>query len=293
MKKTLVLALALAAALPMTAAAHKQWIIPSQAVVNGADVWVTFDGAISNQLFFPDHFPMRLDNVTATAPDGSQVELQNTSVGKYRSTFDVQLEQQGTYRIANANSGMSARWDTPESLAAKAKAEAKGKPVSGPGAPPETRGGFLRNATPEDLATKVPQDAQNLQVTQTASRVETFVTNGAPNTTALAPSGSGIEMEPVTHPSDLVAGEEATFRFLVDGQPAAGLEFEIVRGGTRYRNAQDDIAATTDAQGLLKVTWPEAGMYWLETSVQDDKASVPQATGRRLGYVATLEVLPQ
>ncbi len=34
-------------------------------------------------------------------------------------------------------------------------------------------------------------------------------------------------------------------------------------------------------------------MYWLETSVQDDKASVPQATQRRLVYVATLEVLPQ
>lgn len=293
MKKTLVLALAIAAALPMAASAHKQWIIPSQAVVNGSDVWVTFDGAVSNQLFFPDHVPMRLDNVTATAPDGSRVELQNGSTGKYRSTFDVQLAQQGTYRIANANSGMSVRWDTPESLAAKAKAEAEGKPSSGAGAPPETRGGFLRSATPEDLATKVPKDAQNLQVTQTASRVETFVTNGAPNTTALASTGQGIELEPVTHPNDLFAGEEATFRVLVDGQPAAGLEFEIVRGGTRYRNAQDDIAATTDADGLLRVTWPEAGIYWLETSVQDDKATAPQATARRLGYVATLEVLPQ
>ena len=293
MKKTLALALAIAAALPMAASAHKQWIIPSQAVVNGSDVWVTFDGAVSNQLFVPDHVPMRLDNVTATAPDGSRVELQNGSTGKYRSTFDVQLAQQGTYRIANANSGMSVRWDTPESLAAKAKAEAEGKPASGAGAPPETRGGFLRSATPEDLATRVPKDAQNLQVTQTASRVETFVTNGAPNTTALASTGQGIELEPVTHPNDLFAGEEATFRVLVDGQPAAGLEFEIVRGGTRYRNAQDDIAATTDADGLLRVTWPEAGIYWLETSVQDDRATAPQATARRLGYVATLEVLPQ
>jgi len=274
----------------MAASAHKQWIIPSQAVVNGSDVWVTFDAAVSNQLFFPDHVPMRLDNVTATAPDGSVAELKNASTGKYRSTFDLQLQQQGTYRIANASAGMSARWDTAESLAAKAKAEAEGKPVSGPGAP---RGGFLRNATPEDLATKVPADARNLEVTQTASRVETFVTNGAPDTTALAPTGVGIELDPVTHPNDLFAGEEAVFRVLVDGRPAAGMEFEIVRGGTRYRNAQEDIAATTDADGLLKVTWPEAGLYWLETSLRDDKATLPQATGRRLGYVAVLEVLPQ
>lgn len=293
MKKTLALALALAAALPMAASAHKQWIIPSQAVVNGSEVWVTFDAAVSNQLFFPDHVPMRLDGVTVTAPDGSAAEVRNGSTGKYRSTFDVQLLQQGTYRIANASAGMSARWDTPESLAEQAKAKAQGLPASGPGAPPQTRGGFLRNATIEDLATKVPADASNLEVTQTASRVETFVTNGAPSTTALAATGSGIELEPVTHPNDLFAGEEATFRVLVDGQPAAGLEFEIVRGGTRYRNAQEDIAATTDAEGLLRVTWPEAGMYWMETGVQDDKASLPQATSRRLRYVATLEVLPQ
>ncbi|MEN1956400.1 DUF4198 domain-containing protein [Luteimonas changyuni] len=288
MKKTLALALALAAVLPMTASAHKQWIIPSQAVVNGGDVWVTFDAAVSNQLFFPDHVPMRLDGITVTAPDGSSVELANGATGKYRSTFDVELAQQGTYRIANAGSGMSARWDTAESLAAKAKAEAEGRPAG-----PDARGGFLRSATAEDLTTKVPKDAQNLEVTETVRRVETFVTNGAPNTTALAATGTGIELEPVTHPNDLFAGEEATFRILVDGKPAAGLEFEIVRGGTRYRNAQDDIATTTDAEGLLRVTWPDAGIYWLETGLQDDKASLPQATGRRLGYVATLEVLPQ
>ena len=293
MKLRTALFLALAALAPLSASAHKQWIVPSQAVVNGNDVWVTFDGAVSNQLFFPDHVAMRLDNVTVTAPDGSKAELKNASTGKYRSTFDVQLQQTGTYRVSNVNAGLSARWDTPESLAAKAQAEAEGKPSTGPGAPPETRGGFLRNATPEDLASKVPADAKNLQITESNSRVETFVTNGAPNTTALAATGKGIELAPVTHPNDLFAGEEATFRVLVDGKPAAGLEFEIVRGGTRYRNAQDDLKATTDAEGLLKVTWPEPGMYWLETSVEDDKTAVAQATQRRLVYVATLEVLPQ
>ena len=291
MKLRTALVLAVAALAPLSASAHKQWLIPSQAVVNGNDVWVTFDGAVSNQLFFPDHVPMRLDNVTAIGPDGRPVELKNAATGKYRSTFDLQLQQTGTYRISNVNAGLSARWDTPESLAAKAKAE--GKPASGPGAPPETRGGFLRNATPAELASKVPADAKNLQVTEGSSRVETFVTNGAPNETALAPTGKGIELAPVTHPNDLFAGEEATFRVLVDGKPAAGLEFEVIRGGTRYRNAQDDIKATTDAEGLLRVTWPEPGMYWLETSVEDDRTTVPQATQRRMGYVATLEVLPQ
>ena len=100
-------------------------------------------------------------------------------------------------------------------------------------------------------------------------------------------------MVPVTHPNDLVDGEEATFKLMVDGKPAAGLEIEIVEGATRYRNAQNEKKVTTAADGTFKVTFDEPGMYWLETTATDAKTSVPQATERRLSYVATLEVLPQ
>jgi hypothetical protein len=34
-------------------------------------------------------------------------------------------------------------------------------------------------------------------------------------------------------------------------------------------------------------------MYWLEATTQDNKVTVPGAKQRRLGYVVTLEVLPQ
>ena len=143
------------------------------------------------------------------------------------------------------------------------------------------------------FATEVPKDAKDLKVSQALGRVETFVTNGAPNDTALQASGEGIELAPITHPNDLFAGEEAKFKLLIDGKPAAGLEIEIVRGGTRYRNAQDEIKLTSDANGEFAVTWPEAGMYWLETGSEDARTSVPQAKQRRLSYVATFEVLPQ
>ena len=68
---------------------------------------------------------------------------------------------------------------------------------------------------------------------------------------------------------------------------------EIVRGATRYRNAQEEITLKAAADGSFTVTWPEPGMYWLETSTTDGKTSSPQAKQRRLSYVATLEVLPQ
>ncbi|MGY1529134.1 DUF4198 domain-containing protein [Luteimonas sp. A649] len=267
MKKTLALALALAAALPMAASAHKAWLQPSQTVIAGTNPWITVDAAVSNDLFYFNHVPLRTDNLAITAPDGSKAEAQNIATGKYRSVFDVELVQQGTWRIAVVNAGLTANWQE--------NGERK-----------RWRG------TPETFATEVPQGAEDLKVTQTVSRVETFVTNGSPTTDNLAPSNEGLELVPVTHPNDLFAGEEARFRMLADGEPAVGVEFEITRGGTRYRNAQDEIKVTTDANGEFTVTWPEAGMYWLEATLQDDRANLP-ATSRRLGYVATMEVLPQ
>lgn len=268
MKRSFALVLALAAALPLAASAHKAWLMPSQTVLAGDSPWITVDAAVSNDLFYFNHVPLRLDNVAITAPDGSEVEAQNAATGKYRSVFDVQLAQEGTYRIGVVNDYATARW------------EEDGKPKRWRG-------------TAAAFATDVPKDAKGLEIGESVSRVETFVTNGSPSEGALKPSGKGLELVPVTHPNDLFAGEQATFRLQVDGKPAAGLAVEIIRGGTRYRDAQDEIKATTGADGAFTVTWPEPGMYWLQASTEDDKVSLPQAKQRRLGYIATLEVLPQ
>ena len=267
MKRSLAVAIALASAIPATALAHKAWLQPSQTVIAGTHPWITVDAAVSNDLFYFNHVPLRLDNLVITAPDGSTVQPQNAATGKYRSVFDVELTQQGTYRLATVNAGLSANWQED-------------------GKPKRWRG------TAATFATEVPKDAKDLKVSQSVGRNETFVTNGSPNETALKTTGEGIELVPVTHPNDLVAGEEATFAFHVDGKPAAGVEVVLVPEGKRYRDAVNEIKLETDAQGRVKVKFPAAGMYWLDADVNDQKTSVPQATERRLAYVATLEVLP-
>lgn len=268
MKRTALALVLSLAVVPFTAMAHKAWLQPSETVLAGVDPWVTLDAAVSNDLFYFNHVPLPLERLAITAPDGSKVDAQNGATGRYRNVFDVQLKQQGTYRIAMVNSGLSASWDEG-------------------GKPKRWRG------TAAAFASEVPKGAKDLKVTQSVGRVETFVTNGSPNDTALKPVGEGIELVPVTHPNDLFAGEQAKFKLQIDGKPAVGLEIEIVRGGTRYRNAQEEIKAKTDTNGEFSVTWPEAGMYWLETVSEDTNTSLPQAKQRRLSYVATLEVLPQ
>ncbi|MDO4708739.1 MAG: DUF4198 domain-containing protein [Pseudomonadota bacterium] len=261
-------ALLLALALPFAAQAHKAWLLPSQTVVSGNAPWVTVDAAVSNDLFHFNHVPLRTDGLIITAPDGTRAQAQNLATGKYRSVFDVELNQPGTWRVATVNDGLIAFW----------KENGQNKRWRG---------------TAERFAAEVPAGAQELRVSEGITRIETFITRGAPNDTALKVSGRGLEMQPITHPNDLFAGEEARFRLLVDGQPAAGVALEIVRGETRYRNAQDEIRLKTDARGEFSITWPRAGMYWLEARSSDDKTGVKQASQRRLTYVATLEVLPQ
>ena len=90
-----------------------------------------------------------------TAQHGATSKPQNPATGKYRSVFDVQLEQQGTYRIANVNAGVSARWDTPESLAAAKAAKDAPAPAAG-GMGGAARGGMLRNATWRPRSRRTP-----------------------------------------------------------------------------------------------------------------------------------------
>src|SRR5690606_37835095 len=92
MKHAIKLAVLLATALPFAAQAHKAWLLPSSTVTT-PDQWVTVDAAVSNDLFYFNHAPLRVDNLSITAPDGSTLQPENVATGKYRTTFDVHLAQ--------------------------------------------------------------------------------------------------------------------------------------------------------------------------------------------------------
>jgi uncharacterized GH25 family protein len=144
----------------------------------------------------------------------------------------------------------------------------------------------------DQLATAIPANATDVKLTESRGRIESFVTSGKPSTETLKPTGTGLEMVPVTHPNNLVAGEKATFRLVLDGQPASGVNVEIVPGGIRYRDKLNDSKVTTDESGTFSVTWPGPGFYWMSASVRDDKSTIKNAQ-RRSNYAATVEVLPQ
>ena len=265
-KRTLVAAALL---LPIVAQAHKPWLAPSKTTLSVGQ-WVTVDAAASTQPFVKDHVGMPLDNLVITAPDGSTVPAENPVKGKLRSTFDLQLQQAGTYKIAIVNNNMSASW------------EEDGKPKRWPAR--------FAQFTEEGFAKEVPKKAKNLKVTQMSSTLATYVTAGAPNDGALKPTGKGLELVPVTAFTDLYVGEEATFKLLLDGKPASGIDVEVIADGARYRDSMGEVIVKSDAQGLLKLNFTQPGLHFLSAVVEDKKADKP-ATERRTSYAGIFEVL--
>jgi uncharacterized GH25 family protein len=266
MKTSLLVALS-ALLIPTVSEAARPWLLPSQTILARSGGWVAVDAAMADDLFSVNQGAMPVDSLVVSGPDGQTVAPQNVTKSRSRSTFDLELRQAGTYRIAVADNAVMARW------------EEDGKPK-------RWRGAIA------DMATGIPANAAKLEVEQTQRRVETFVSVGTP-TEVKSNAGTGIELVPTQHPNDLYARETAKFRFLLDGKPAKDLPVEVIAGGTRYRDAPEEMTFKTDKNGEVAITWPAAGMYWLEVSVQDEGATAPGVKKRRATYAGTFEVLTQ
>lgn len=282
MKLRLLAAAAALLSIPAGLSAHRMWLLPSGTVFSGTDDWVTVDTAISNDLFYADHQPGRLEQVKVWQPDGTPGQVQNGATGRYRAVFDVRLDKPGTWKIGTEMSGVTGSF----------KVGGVERRIGGRGGPPGGGmggpGGAVRR--PPVAIADLPADATDVKLTETSSRNEIFVTAGAPTTTVFTPTGKGLELAPVTHPDELVAGETATFRFLIDGRPAPGLKVTVIPGGKRYRDDEGARELTTGADGVLAVSWPAAGMYWLNATATDTRTTTPRATERRMSYAATVEV---
>jgi hypothetical protein len=284
-----------AAALLLTTAsqglAHRNWLLPSATIFSAGDDWVTVDAAESSDLFFADHRALQLNNVKVWAPDGSESKIENASSGRVRSTFDVHLDKPGTWRIAMVQAATlgSFKVDGEEW-----RLGFRGRP-GGPGAPgaPGAGGAAAPVQAPKFVSSvdEIPANATDIQVTEMSGRNEIFATNGAPTDTVFKPTGKGLEMVPVTHPAELVKGEPARLKFLVDGKPAAGLKLTILPGLKRYRDGDGAMEVTTGVDGVATINFPEAGMFWMSTGLTDNKPSNPKATARRMSWTATLEVM--
>ncbi len=299
-------------AMPLSADAHRAWLLPSATVLSGTDNWVTIDAAVSNDLFYFEHMPFRIAGFPqirinrggqqgagqqggaapmagapmaggeATPPGGAPPSAQLAIVGPDGAPVEAQNKAIGRYRstfdVQLEKPGTYRIATTNEGLFASWKENGQTKRWRG---------------SPENLTKEVPEKADDLRVTQSQGRIEVFVTSGKPTTDALKPTGKGLELDPITHPNDLFVGEAAKFRLVLDGKPAKNVKVTVIPGGIRYRQNLQEMTLQTDDQGAFSVTWAEPGMYWINASVQDEEGAGGRTPRRRANYAATLEVLSQ
>ncbi|QOY93325.1 DUF4198 domain-containing protein [Massilia sp. UMI-21] len=266
-KKT-VLSLALASVC-CSASAHRGWMLPSSSFIEKEEAWVTIDGAVSEGLFEFDHVPLRMDGVSVTDPDGVTTAATGAVLGKLRSTLDLRLPKDGTYRIAMVSNNVMGSY----------KLGGEEKRFRGPEA---------------SIAAEIPAGATDVRKSHTHSRMETFVSANKLSTGALKPSGEGLELVPVTHPNDLRAGETARVRFQLDGKPLPNFPFSLVPAGVKYRGTINEIRLSTDARGEASFTLPAANRYWMSAKYPVEQAKGPGEPGaRRYAYSATFEILPE
>ena len=97
-----------------------------------------------------------------------------------RSVFDVQLEQEGSYRISVAQPGYFVSYKVDGE-----RQRSRGKDA-------------------DKLLAELPKDATDVKLLEVLNRLETYATLGAPNKTGLKPTGKGLELELLTDRKSVV-----------------------------------------------------------------------------------------
>ena len=257
------------AGIACAAQAHRPWMLPSSTMIETErEAWVTIDGAVSEGLFDLDHLPLRLDGLTVTDPDGATSLAPAATVGKFRSSVDLRLPKNGTYRITLGATSVMGSYQ-----------------LNG-----ETK---RFRASEQTVDKEIPAGATEVRRTTMVQRQDTFVTLNKPSGGALKPTNAGLELVPLSHPNELRAGEKASFRFLLDGKPLPNFPFSLIPGGVKYRGTLNEVRLTTDASGEASFTLPAPNMYWLSAAYPANAPRGADGPAKRYSYSATFEILPE
>lgn len=260
-----VMAMGLAAA--TTAQAHPRWVLPSHFTVSkeGGD-WLTFDVTASHGTFVFDK-PAGSEQAFVIMPDGRSERPNFVVRGKRRSMFDFFFVEEGTHKVAINNQPSyytqykAGRRDTVK----------------------------WAKASKADRASVIPEKARDVVTQVSYTRAESYVTVGMPTEKALELEGKLLEMKPITHPSDIIEGEEVTFQFFFNGESQQGVTAEITREGTLYRNHQEQIDVVSDKDGKITFTPDVAGRYLMKANYKGELKNDPLADKASMNVHLTFE----
>jgi uncharacterized GH25 family protein len=244
------------------AQAHSPYLKPNDFNPTAQRKHVTVEASFAEGDLRPD-VAMKSDAFHLVGPDGKQQPLTPAAVLKDASYLEVPLAAgNGTYLVS---SGLR-----------------KGRLAKG-----VLRQGQVHFAERKD---DVQPGDQPIEV-QSLTRADVYVTRGTPTTAEF--DTAGVQIQPVSKPYALYAGETVTVRVRDGRQPLAGQTLTVIADGQNYANhKQPEQDYTSNAAGEVSFKPKTAGLYLLQVRVR--RAS-PDNPALWLSHTATLtvEVQPQ
>ncbi|PSV50138.1 MULTISPECIES: DUF4198 domain-containing protein [Photobacterium] len=252
-----------------TANAHPRWVLPSHFTVSkeGGD-WLTFDVTASHGTFVFDK-PAGSESAQVVMPDGRKERPNFVIRGKRRSIFDFYFEEEGTHKVQINNV---------PSYYTQYKAGRRDTVKWAP-------------ANKAERDTLLPEKSRDVVTQLSFTRAESYITVGKPTDKALEMDGKYLELLPITHPSDIVEGEEVSFQFYFNGEPQQGVTAEITREGTLYRNQQEQIDVISDNEGKVTFTPDVAGRYLMKANYKGELKNNPLADTASVNVHFTFEAM--
>lgn len=258
MKRASLIKLAATVGIAFSAAqvsAHDIYIWPSYFTVNSEKATkVPVDITATHTTYRPD-FAMPSSGVKVFGVDGKQIRRRgNFYEGARRSTFDLAVEEEGTYGLKYFREG---------SYHTRFKVGRSDK--------------FKRfRGNKSQAAAELPKKAKEVTTAKYATVAVSYLTNKAPTDAVLQPTNKGFELVPVTHPADYVTGEALEMKFTFNGKPVDGVDVVIEQEGPQYRENPEAVELKTDSDGMLAVTLNDGGRYILKVNHKQESTD-PEA----------------
>ncbi len=251
-------------------------LLASQALAHGLNMWpsqfninskkpttVTVDLSFSETPFRLDH-SVSAAGLSVIDPQGKTLRyLGNIYQSAQRTTLDLAISEQGTYTVTYQN---QPRYTTSYTVGSQAKKKR------------------LR-LNKSDAQSELPNSAKNVVTKKSVTTAIAFITNIRPSKQDFKPTGKGLELVPVTHPSDYVTNDVITMKLYLNGQPLRNATAKLQRSGAQYLASNKPSESVTDANGQLSYQFDQGGLFTLSVKHSEKQnAKLYDEMGYRLFY---------